>query len=84
MRLIVGCLPIAGGVIGAGGEADWPQPVRSGDDIHIEGEITEVHPSRSKPDRGIVTVRVRTLNQRGEAVQNLVARLLVFRRAVTA
>jgi acyl dehydratase len=31
-------------------------------------EVTEVRRSRSKPDRGIVTLRVQTLNQRDEVV----------------
>ena len=81
MRLNVeGGLPIAGGIIGAGGEITWPAPLRPGDVIHVESEIAEIVPSRSRPDRAIVTAVSRTLNQRGEAVQIMKAKLVVFRR----
>src|SRR5262249_3610889 len=50
MRLIVGGgLPIAGGVMGSGGELLWTKPVRPGDTLHVECEVLEVTPSRSKP-----------------------------------
>jgi len=74
-------LPLAGGIIGAGGELSWPAPARPGDTLHVESEVVELRPSQSKPDRGVATVLSRTLNQRGEAVQILTARLIVFRRA---
>jgi len=82
MRLNVeGGLPIAGGIIGAGGEIAWPRPLRSGDVVHVESEVVEIVPSKSRPDRAIVTIESRTLNQDGEAVQVLRAKLLAFRRA---
>jgi acyl dehydratase len=81
MRLLVeNGLPIAGGVIGAGGEVNWPRPTRPGDVLTVVSEIAEVKPSRSRPDRGMVTVRSETRNQRGEPVQILIARLVVPRR----
>jgi acyl dehydratase len=81
MRLMVdGGAPFAGGIIGAGGEINWPKPTRPGDILHLESEILEVSPSRSRPDRGMVTVRTETLNQRGETVQVLTAKLIVPRR----
>ena len=80
MRLMVGGVPLAGGIIGAGGEINWPKPTRPGDVLHVESEIVEVTPSRSRPDRGTVTVRSETLNQRGETVQVLTAKLIVPRR----
>jgi acyl dehydratase len=82
MRLLVdGGLPIAGGIVGAGGEISWPRPTRPGDILHVESEVLEVTPSRSRPDRGMVTVRSETLNQRGEVVQILTAKLVVPRRS---
>jgi acyl dehydratase len=82
MRLNVdGGLPLAGGIIGAGGELNWPNPTRAGDTLRVESEVTEIVPSRSRPDRGIVTVESRTLNQRNEIVQVLKAKLVVHRRA---
>ena len=81
MRLLVESgLPIAGGIIGAGGEVSWPRPTRPGDVLHVVSEIEEVTPSRSRPDRGMVTVRSETRNQRDEVVQVLTSRLVVPRR----
>jgi acyl dehydratase len=81
MRLLVDS-PIkpAIGIIGAGGEISWPRPVRPGDELRIESEILEVRPSQSRPDRGTIKVRTTTLNQNGDAVQVLVANLIVTRR----
>jgi acyl dehydratase len=81
MRLLVtGGLPLADGLIGLGGEVAWPRPTRPGDILQVETEIVGITPSRSKPDQGIVTVRATTLNQHGEAVYTLTAKLLVPRR----
>ena len=81
MRLNVqGGLPLANGIIGAGGEISWPKALRPGDTIHVESEIAEITPSRSRPDRAMVTAVSRTLNQNGEPVQILKAKLIVFRR----
>ena len=80
MRLMVdGGLPIAGGIVGAGGDIAWPLPTRPGDVLHVESEVIDVTPSRSRPDRGMVTVRSETRNQRGQTVQVLTARLVVPR-----
>ena len=76
-----GGLPLAGGVIGAGGEINWPRPTRPGDTLHVESEILELVPSRSRPDRGSATVLSRTINQNGEVVQTFKARLIVPRKA---
>jgi acyl dehydratase len=81
MRLLVaGGLPFAHGIVGLGGEIAWPRPTRPDDILHVESEIVEITPSRSKPHQGIVTVRVTMFNQNGEAVYLLTARLLVLRR----
>jgi acyl dehydratase len=80
MRLLVEGLPLAGGLIGAGGELSWPQPTRPGDILCVESEVQEIIPSRSRPDRGVVLTRVVTRNQRDEVVQILVAKLIVPRR----
>ena len=67
-------------MIGAGGEIAWPRPTRPGDVLIVVSEVLEVTPSRSRPDRGMVTLRSETRNQRGEVVQILTARLVVPRR----
>jgi acyl dehydratase len=50
-------------------------PVFIGDTIYAETEVLEKRESRSKPDRGVVSVETRAVNQHGEAV-------LTFRRHV--
>ena len=81
MSLVVQALPIAGGVIGGGvDELRWPKPLRPGDELRLEGGIVEVRPSRSKPGQGLVRVRTTTLNRAGEAVQTMIANLIVPRR----
>jgi acyl dehydratase len=83
MRLLVdGGLPFAEGIVGLGGEIAWPRPTRPGDTLHVESEIVEIRPSRSKPQQGIVTVRSTMLNQGGEAVYLLTAKLLVLQRSM--
>ena len=71
--------PIAGGMIGAGGEISWPRPTRPGDVLRVESEITEVKPSKSRPERGFITLKSETKNQKDEVVQLLVVKLLVWR-----
>ena len=84
MRLLVeGGLPLAGGIIGAGGEVDWPKPTRPGDTLAVTSEVVEILPSRSRPDRGTMTVRSETRNQHGEVVQIPLARLIVPRRVAS-
>ena len=69
--------PFAWGVPGAGGEILWPRPVRPGDVLHVRGEIVDIRPSRSRPDRGIVFIRNETCNQNDEIVQVFTARVIV-------
>jgi acyl dehydratase len=81
MRLLVdGGAPLAGGLIGAGGEIAWPNPTRAGDILTVETEVLDITPSRSRPDRGMVSLRSETRNQRGEVVQRFAMRLVVPRR----
>ena len=79
MRLLVAGLPIAGGLIGAGAEINWPQVTRPGDTLHVDIEIVEIKPSRSRPDRGMVVFRNETRNQNGDVVQLQIAKLIVPR-----
>ena len=48
-------------------ELRWLAPVRPGDVLHIEGEVVELTPSRTKP-QGVVKVKWTAFNQRGEPV----------------
>lgn len=82
MKLLVGSdFRPAGGIIGGGmEELAWPRPVRPGDLLRVEIEVLEVRPSQSKPQQGMLRVRCTTLNQKDEAVQVIVPRLVVPRR----
>jgi acyl dehydratase len=82
MRLLVESdLKPAGGIVGAGfDEFRWPRPVRPGDELHIEAEVLDVRPSKSRPDQGMVKLRTTTLNQNNEPVQVSVGNLVVPRR----
>lgn len=84
MRLLVDSVPIGNGVIGAGGEIAWPRPTRPTDVLHVVSTIREISPSRSRPDRGIVTMECLTLNQDGETCQRFVPKLVVLRRGEDA
>jgi len=68
-------------IIGAGfDEMRWPRPVRPGDELHVETEVLEVRPSKSRPDQGVIKVRTTTSNQHGEPVQVSIGNLIVLRR----
>lgn len=82
MKLLVGGgAPIAGGVIGAGGEIAWPKATRPGDVLQVTSEVTAITPSRSRPTRGMVAMRCETRNQDGDVAQTFTAKLVVPRRA---
>lgn len=44
-------------------------PVLVNDTIHVVETVSEVRPSRSKPDRGIVVFDVKVVNQNGQTCQ---------------
>ena len=82
MKLVVESLPMSAGVIGAGvEELSWPLPTRPGDRLHLESEVLEIIPSRSRPERAIVRIRCETKNQNGEVVQSFIPKLLAFKRS---
>ena len=90
MRLLVDA-DILGGhpLIGAGVDAlRWPQPTRPGDRISAVAEIIGRQESRSRPDRGVLRLRISATNQAGAVVQSFEAVVVVPRRspmsAVTA
>ena len=56
-------------------------PVFQGDTIYAESEVLNTRESRGRPDRGIVHLESRGINQRGEKVLTLRRRFLVHKRA---
>jgi acyl dehydratase len=82
MQLIIETLPLSHGIIGSGvDELRWPRPVRPGDTLRLHCEVIDVQPSKLRPSRGTVRVRMTTLNQNDEPVQTMVANLMAFRRS---
>jgi acyl dehydratase len=57
-----------------------PNPVFHGDTLFCETEVLEVKPSKSKPDRGVVKVHTRVLNQDGVLVAEFKRLVLVPRK----
>ena len=82
MRLLVESeFKPVGGIVGAGvDDLRWPRPVRPGDELRVESEVLEARPSKSRPDQGLVKLRLTTLNQEGEVVQIFTGNLVVPRR----
>jgi acyl dehydratase len=82
MRLLVESeLKPVGGIVGVGfDEFRWPNPTRPDDILHLEIEVLEVRPSKSRPDQGVIKVKITTLNQNDEPVQVSVGNLIVRRR----
>jgi len=68
-------------VAGLGLESmDLPNPVRPGDRLSLHVEVLDKRRSTSRPDRGIVRMRNTIVNQGGEPVMTLVAKLMVHCR----
>lgn len=56
-------------------------PVFAGDTLYAESEVLETRPSKSRPTQGLVRVRTRGFNQRGETVITYERTVLVYTRA---
>ncbi len=55
-------------------------PTFHGDTIYSESEVLDKQGSTSRPDRGVVTVETRAVNQRGETVMRFKRSVLVPKR----
>lgn len=80
MKLLVASVPLADGIIGLGIELSWPTPTYPDDVLRLFSTVQAIDPSASKPDRGVVTMFMETLNQNDKVVQRATGKLLVFRR----
>ena len=49
-------------------EVRFPKPLFHGDTVHVETEVIELRPSKSRPDQGVVTFLHRAFNQHDELV----------------
>lgn len=55
-------------------------PVVIGDTITVKRRIADKRESRSKPDRGIVMIDIKVINQKGETVQEGQFVIMVYKR----
>ena len=63
-------------------DLEWRRPVRPGDRLSIRREIVDVRRSQSKPDRGVVTMRMTATNQDGDVAMSFTNLMQVPARAV--
>ena len=65
---LFGATPIVG--LGVD-ELRWLHPVRPGDTLLVRREVVDLRRSRSRPDRGVVSMRAEVTNQDGVKVMTL-------------
>jgi len=65
-------------------ELRWLAPLRPGDDLTLDVEVTEARISRSRPTTGIVTLKAVVSNAAGQALCEMVSPIIVRRRDGTA
>lgn len=58
------------------------QAVFPGDVLHMDVEVKEVRPLRSKPDRGLLQYVTRVANEKGEVVLTYLSSLIMARRPI--
>jgi len=61
-------------------DINMPNPVFAGDTLWAETEILDKRESRSRPNVGIVSVRSRGINQRGQVVIEFRRTFMVYKR----
>ncbi len=81
MRMLVDEVLQDEGALGAVGvdELRWPEPVRPGDDLHVETEVLSKE-ADYRPGVGLVRSRVETVREDGTVVQSFVSRALYRQR----
>ncbi len=75
---------IPGGAMGAQvDKLQWLRPVLPNDSLRAVIDVLDLRESRSRPDRGLATLRTTTLNQNNQPVMQMTAAVLMPRRPVT-
>ena len=57
-------------------------PVHAGDTIYVESEVLGKRESQSRPNQGVLHIKTRAVNQRGEEVCSFERRLLIYKRGL--
>ena len=65
-------------------EVRWLAPLRPGDDLMLDVDVTASRVSRSRPEIGIVTFMMRVRNASGQLLLEATAPIIVARRAAPA
>ena len=61
-------------------ELRWLAPLRPGDDLTLDVEVTEARVSKSRPDTGIVTFKAVARNAAGQPLCEMVSPIIIGRR----
>lgn len=82
MRLMCEAYLLDSSCVGSPGidEIRFVTPVRPGDTLRFRSTVLESVPSRSRPDRGMVSFRWELLNQRDEVALSMVGRQFYLKR----
>lgn len=59
-------------------EWNFKAPIFFGDTIHCRVKVTQIRPSRSKPDRGVLELTFELLNQNGTVCQTGIKTLMMW------
>jgi acyl dehydratase len=65
-------------------ELRWLAPLRPGDDLTLDVDVTQARVSRSRPSTGIVTFTCVVRNAAGQVLCEMVSPIIVERRAESA
>ncbi len=82
MRIMVDNYLIDAAALGSPGidELRWLRPVRPGDTLTVYSTVQEMVPSKSKPDRGVLTTLSEVENQTGEIVMTMRGKTMMKKR----
>lgn len=84
-RLFLDTGVFAGTSLGSPGmdEVRWLRPVRPGDTLRTIATVTELRPSASKPERGLLSAAFRIFNQHDDVVMTIATKTFIARRPNT-
>lgn len=57
-----------------------PNPVYAGDTLYAQSQVLEIRESKSKPDRGIVTINTKGIKQNGVVAIDYIRSIMVWKK----
>ena len=86
MRMIADGFIINSGSMGAPGtdEVKWLRPLRPGTHLKVRTTVIDMRASKSKPDRGFVTLQMDALDDAGDLIMRMTFPWMVARRSAGA